>query len=232
MTVTLAFLVLLMVAFLGWLLTQSLRVRPWLAQAAGIAPSRALPQFFTAPRVGLAAFLAVVTSVFALAISAYVMRMAVSPDWLFLPTPRMAWVNTGFLVLGSVALQMAWRAARTGRAENMRLGLALGALGAFAFLVGQILLWRQLKNAGFYLSSDLGSAFFTLMSGLHGVHLLGGLCALLYIAMMMRRGWQPARIREAVGLCAVYWHYLLFVWIVLFVVLFLGAEPLYALCRG
>lgn len=232
MSVTLVFLALLMAAFLGWLLTQSIRVRPWQAQVAGVAHSRALPEFFTAQRVGLATFLAVATSIFALTVSAYVMRMSVTADWHFLPTPRLAWLNTGFLVLGSVALHMAWRAPGKGRPEVLRLGLGFGAIGALAFLVGQVLLWRQLSNAGYFLAGDPGSAFFALMSGLHGLHLLGGLYVLLRIASSVRRGLDPGRIRDAVGLCALYWHYLLFIWIVLFVVLFIGAEPLYALCRG
>lgn len=232
MTLTLVFLALMMAAFLGWLLAQSIRVRPWEAQPAGVAPARPLPEFLTAPRVGLAVFLAVVTSIFALSISAYVMRMSIISDWQFLPTPRLAWVNTGLLALGSLALHMARNAARRGRAEALRLGLWIGAVGGLAFLAGQILLWRQLDNAGYYLSSEPGSAFFVLMSGLHGLHLLGGLFVLLYIALMLRRRAGPAQVREAVGLCALYWHYLLFVWIVLFLVLFVAAEPLYALCRG
>lgn len=232
MSVSLVFLVGLMALFLGWLLVVSIRSRPWVAQPAGVAPPRTLPEGFTAPRIALAVFLAVVTSIFALAISAYVMRMALSPDWRFLPTPRLAWVNTGFLVLGSLALEAARRGARRGRTGELGLRLGLGAVGALAFLAGQFLLWRQLANAGYYLASEPGSAFYVLMSGLHAGHLLGGLAALAWIGRGLRRGMAPSRVREAVGLAAFYWHYLLLVWIVLFVVLFVGAEPLYALCRS
>ena len=156
MSVSLVFVTGLMVAFLGWLLLQSLRVQPWVAQSVGEVA--ALPQRSpnAAPRVALAVFLAVVTSIFALAMSAYVMRMSISADWTFFPTPRLAWVNTGFLVLGSLALEAARRSVRSGRMERMRLGMGVGAVAAVAFLSGQLLLWRQLDAAGLLEVGELG----------------------------------------------------------------------------
>lgn len=232
MTTMLVFLTLLMAVVAGWLIFQSINVRPWVAGSAHVVPLYQVPPAFTAPRVGLAAFLAVVTSVFALTISAYAMRMAASAEWQFLPQPGLAWVNTGFLALGSLALQAAWSAAKHQRQETLRLGLALGGVCTIAFMVGQFLLWRQLSGAGYYLSLYPGSAFFVLMTTLHAVHLLGGVVAMTKIVLKIRRGAAPSQVREGIALCAVYWHYLLFIWIVLFAVLFVGAVPLYELCRG
>ena len=62
--------------------------------------------------------------------------------------------------------------------------------------------------------------------------MLGGLYALLRVVLRLQRGVALPQLREAVGLCAIYWHYLLLVWAVLFTVLFVGAEPLYAWCRS
>lgn len=232
MTVTLIALALLLAVFVGWLLKHSFNTQPWVASGAHGGAVPEMPSFFTVPRVGLAVFLAVVTSVFALAISAYVMRMAASPYWEFLPQPDAIWINTGLLVLGSVGLEAARRAAGRRQPTLLRLGLAVGVLAIVGFMLGQYLVWGQLNAAGYYLTSNPASAFFVIMTALHVVHLAGGLAVLMAGLRRLRRGGTPAQVRESVGLCAVYFHYLLFVWIVLFGVLFVGALPLYELCRS
>ncbi|MFN3842811.1 MAG: heme-copper oxidase subunit III [Rehaibacterium terrae] len=228
MTVSLLVLVLLMAALVTWLVRQSFAGLPWVA---GAVAGPALPRRYTATRLGLGAFIAVATSIFSLTISAYVMRMAVSPEWELLPQPALAWINTGWLVLGSIALQLAWNAARAGKPARLRPALAAGAACTLAFFIGQYLLWRELASAGYALASHPAAAFFVLMSALHALHLAGGLWVLWRTLRRAWRGEPMARLRETVALCAVYWHYLLLVWGVLFTVLFVGAGPLYELCR-
>ena len=118
MTVTLAVLAVIMGLFVVWLVRQSINVRPWVAQSI---PGRAPPLAYglTAPRVGLVAFIAVATSVFAISISAYSMRMHMGSGWLHLHPPPLLWVNTAVLVLASVAIQWTWSAARRGDARNL-----------------------------------------------------------------------------------------------------------------
>jgi cytochrome c oxidase subunit III len=53
----------------------------------------------------------------------------------------------------------------------------------------------------------------------HGAHVLGGLVAWGRTTARVRQGGDPARIRLSVELCAIYWHFLLLVWVVLFAVL-------------
>lgn len=232
MTLTLIFLASLMAVFAGWLIRQSVAGTPWVAGSVHIVPLRAVPPGVTAPRVALGVFLAVVTSIFALTISAYMMRMAVSAEWRFLPNPQLAWANTGMLVAGSLGLQIAWMAAARERPNAFWPALTLGSGCSVAFIAGQYLLWRDLLAAGYYMTEYVGSAFFALMSALHGTHLLGGLFVLARMVRRFRRGAPLSQMRETVALCAVYWHYLLFVWVVLYSVLFVGAMPLYAWCRG
>lgn len=216
MTVTLVFLALLMAALAGWLLSQSINVAPWVAQSATPAHAGRLPQGFTAQRVGLLAFVAVATSIFALSISAYLMRMHMGADWRPLPEPGLLWVNTGILLLASLALQWAWGAARRGDARALAIGLLAGGGFSLAFVVGQYLAWRQLNAAGFYLAANPANAFFYLLTALHAAHLLGGLIAWARTCLKLGRGAAPARVRGAVELCALYWHYLFVVWAVLF----------------
>ncbi|MFA5939202.1 MAG: hypothetical protein WC809_07585 [Sinimarinibacterium sp.] len=237
MTLTLILLATLMAVFSGWLIRQSIADTPWVAASGHVVPLRSVPAGVTAPRVALGVFLAVVTSVFALTISAYMMRMAASAEWRFLPHPQLAWVNTGLLVIGSLGLQIAWTSVKRERPgafwrDAFWLALALGVGCTVAFMAGQYLLWRELMAAGYYMTDYVGSAFFLMMSFLHGAHLLGGLVVLTRAVVAFRRGAPLSRLRESIALCAVYWHYLLFVWIVLYSVLFVGAVPLYGWCRG
>lgn len=232
MTASLLVLTLLIAAFATWLIRQSINVRPWIAESASGGGMSSVPAVVTAPRVGLVVFLAVVTSVFALTLSAYMMRMAATPAWEFLPNAGLAWINTAVLLLASVALQTALGASRRGQPKLMWAGLAAGGLCTLAFIAAQYLLWRQLNGAGFFLATHPAGAFFVLMSTLHALHLAGGLYVLGRAVLRSSRGGAPARLREAMALCAVYWHYLLFVWLVLFGALFVGALPLYELCRS
>jgi cytochrome c oxidase subunit III len=222
MTISLVFIAVLMAIFGGWLFSHSINVRPWEAQptgshSAGSGHPGQLPPAVTAPRVGLAVLLAVVTALFALTISAYLMRMEMGHDWRPLPTPGLLWLNTLVLVLGSIALQWAWGGARRGDDRALRLGLGLGGAFTIAFILGQGLVWRQLDEAGYYLVANPANAFFFLMTALHALHLLGGLAAWARTLFRVRRGAGLSEVRASVELCALYWHYLLVVWAVLFV---------------
>jgi cytochrome c oxidase subunit 3 len=217
--------------FAGWWLShQGLMSRPWLEQGlAGdfVALDRsALPT----AKIGLGVFLAVVGCLFALFTSAYLMRMAVS-DWQPLPLPRQLWLNTGVLVLSSIALQCASVAARRGQIDTVRLGLATAGLTALAFLIGQLMAWRQLTADGYFLTSNPANSFFYLITGMHGLHILGGLVGLGRTTMGAWKGARPERLRLGVELCAMYWHFLLFVWLAVFALLAGWAATYIDICR-
>lgn len=216
MTVTLIFLSLLMAAFVIWLVRQSINVQPWVAESTGADHVPHMPHSATAPRIGLGVFLAVVTALFSLTISAYVMRMEIAPDWRPLPEPGLLWVNTVVLVLGSIFLQWAWHAAKHEHERALRLGLAAGGACTIAFIAGQYTAWLQLVDAGYYVGANPANSFFYVLTGLHVLHLLGGLVAWSGILMKIWDGASAERVRPNVELCAVYWHFLLLVWVVLF----------------
>ena len=232
-------IILLFLAVLGgiaawWLSRQRLASKPWLE--GGVVGSFAGASTSVAPaaRVAVGVFLGVVGSLFALLISAYSIRMR-GTDWVSLPEMKLLWVNTGVLVLSSLALQSAAVSARRGRITDLMVGLAAGTAFALIFLAGQLGVWRELNAAGFLLASHPASAFFYLVTAIHGLHLLGGLAVL---GRMVAVTWGPdgdaVKLRLSVELCAWYWHFLLLIWFVLFSILFLGAwsDWLYALCFG
>ena len=176
-------------------------------------------QALTAGQVGLWLFLATVTMLFAGFTSAILVRRT-APDWQPIPIPELLWLNTGLLVSSSVTMERVRRLARQRQWNTMRSWLVATALLGLLFLTGQVAAWRQLVARGLYLSSNPHSSFFYILTGTHGVHLLGGLFALGYLlARYLPGSLEPAR-RTGLNLFATYWHFLDALWIYLFVVLF------------
>jgi len=207
--------------------------KPWLPQDAveGLHAERAIAA--PAAKTGLRFFLAVVGVLFFLLVVAYAERMRFE-SWRPGPQPFLLWLNTALLVLGSVGLQWARTAANRGQIDGVRGGLAAGGLFTIAFMAGQIVAWRQLRGVPFFDMASPAIAFFYLITALHGLHVLGGLVAW---GRATARAWRAAEVvrplRGGVDLCAVYWHFLLGVWLVLFGLLFSGQgniDVLLALC--
>jgi cytochrome c oxidase subunit 3 len=129
------------------------------------------------------------------------------------------WINTGVLMLSSAALQWTRGAADRQDARGLRIGVLAAAGAALAFVAGQLLAWRQLSASGYFLASNPASSFFYLITGLHALHLLGGLAALGFVGMRVRNGRDPGRLQLSLELCSMYWDFLLLVWLVLFAML-------------
>lgn len=167
-------------------------------------------------KVGLLVFLSAITVLFTLLVISYNGRALLIGDWRPMPDPWLLWLNTGALILSSVAFQRARQSARRGQIDGVRTGLWIAGGLAFAFLAGQLLVSYQLVGLGYYASSNPANAFFYLLTGLHGVHLIGGLVAWARTSARVRRGYSAAQVLLGIELCAMYWHFLLLVWVILF----------------
>ncbi|NLS16434.1 cytochrome-c oxidase [Rhizobium sp. P40RR-XXII] len=213
-----------------WMARQRLTSKPWLeAGIAGDAPDMRGSSATTA-KVGLGIFLAVVGALFTLLISAYLTRLGGS-DWWSIPIPRLLWVNTAALAASSVALQWAKTEARSDQSEMLNTALAVAFMLAVLFLAGQVLAWRQLVAAGYVLADNPSNSFFYMITGLHGLHILGGLFVLGRTTIRARTSPAPARVRLSVDLCAIYWHFMLVVWLILFALFAGWANSFVDLCR-
>ena len=199
-----------------------LTAKPWATDQgkiddlyAGGASTRA------AKKLALRVFLAVVAVLFMLLITAYGGRMAYE-DWRPAPQVGLLWANTFVLILSSVALQWAQYSVRRGQMDGMRVGLLAAGAFTVVFLFGQVLAWRQLATMVYFEVTNPAIAFFYLITGLHGLHLLGGLVAWGGTVAKVWGDFDVAKVRQSVELCTVYWHFLLLVWLVLFGLLFTG----------
>lgn len=184
-------------------------------------------------KTGLHVLMAAMSSMFFLFMLAYILRSQVS-DWEALSEPwqplaksGQLWINTGFLTLASICLQWARSAAKEGQHSFVRNALLLSGLSTLGFIIGQLLFWQQLVIMGYYASSNPANAFFFLLTGLHGIHLMGGLVAWIKPATHALMGSYKASLKISIELCCIYWHYLLIVWLILFA-LFSSSPETYA----
>ena len=213
MTITLLLLTVIMAVVVWWLLRQTLHVSPWVEQSA-IEDGQDAAFALHPVKIGLGVFLAVATSLFVLLVSAYFMRM-MATDWVDLSMPRVLWLNTGALILASVAMQSTTAAARRQQLDAVRIGLMTAGGFSFAFLLGQLWAWQELNAAGYFAAANPANAFFYLLTAIHGLHLLGGLWVWCRTTARVWRGVEVGKVRLSVELCTIYWHFLLLVWLVL-----------------
>lgn len=179
-------------------------------------------------------FIGVASTLFALFLTAYAMRMDGAADWTRLALPPQLWLSSALLLAGSVLMQFAASAARgRWRARARRLLLAGGA-AAVAFLGVQLWAWDALLDARVALAGNPAASFFYVLTALHGLHVLGGLVAWSVAAQALATDEEVHTAARRIALCARYWHFLLAVWAVLFAALgWLTPEIVRVICgRG
>ena len=170
-----------------------------------------------ASMTGLMVLLAATTMAFAAFTSAFVVRRGMSNDWVDLPLPRILWANTAVLIASSVLLEIARRALKRGQRSAFNRYWTIGTVLGGVFLAGQAIAWWQLNQAGIFVATNPSSSFFYLLTASHGLHILGGLTALVYVdvqALRLRLG--PGK-RTAVDVSALFWHFVDGLWIYLMV---------------
>jgi cytochrome c oxidase subunit 3 len=212
-----AIVVALFVGVAAWFAVASrLTAKPWenREQAGDVGALRTSPA-----RIGLWVFMAVVTSLFSLFLSAYSMRMHHSVGWCHLTIPGILWVNTLVLLAASVAMQTASNYVNSGRREPARAALVAAGALSIAFLAGQVLGWRAVGPSLYFIQGSPAIAFFYVLTIAHGLHLLGGLAVLGRAALRFAGGAELIDLRQSLSLCATYWHFLLLVWLAVFAVL-------------
>jgi cytochrome c oxidase subunit 3 len=152
---------------------------------------------------------------------AFLVLKRVSQAWVPLQLPKILWLNTAILLLSSYTLEKARRRLSAidfpGFCKLWRLTTILGIL----FLAGQLVAWLQLVATGIYIASNQATSFFYIFTAAHGVHLVGGVTALLYVAT---RDFEKGKISRttAVEITSYYWHFMDGLWVFLLLLLYLG----------
>ena len=213
--------------------------QPPVAVEGGDDDSRSFDTRLRRARLGMGVAIAGIVMIFVSFTSAYVVRQglptldprtnALVRDWIPVPLPRLLLINTLVLLLSSVTMELARRqAVRAGadlapgpslvapaRNANQISWLAVTAVLGLYFLGGQWMAWRLLAASGFYVATSPSSSFVYLLTGMHGLHLLGGICALLFAgaAFLARRSAGSQLI--LVDVSGWYWHFMALLWVYL-----------------
>ena len=151
--------------------------------------------------------------------SAYVVSQGLGPPWEQLEIRPLAGMNSLILLLSSGTMEYARRRARRelGVPRSLLVTLGLGLL----FVAGQLALFRQLGNEGFYLNTGRQTSFFYVLTSLHGLHVVAGIIGLAFVAgRMQSRGAGDPRRQLRLDIVTLFWHFMGCLWIWIMVVLF------------
>ncbi|MEP6911986.1 MAG: cytochrome c oxidase subunit 3 [bacterium] len=175
-------------------------------------------------RIGMWVAMASILMLFTALTSAYIVRAASSNDWQPLKMPRILLFSTALIIISSGTLEAARRRLKDASNTAHRRWLVLTVALGIGFLLSQLLAWRQLVRQGIYVSSNPHSSFFYVLTATHGVHLLGGLVALVYLSLRTRAAKENqlavVKAQGAADAVTLYWHFMDVLWLYLFVLLF------------
>src|SRR5271155_409208 len=207
--------------------------------AGGARPDQSaldFPARLRRARLGIIVALTGVVMIFVSYSSAYVVRQGLPTldpstgtlvrDWLPLQLPNFLLVNTLVLLVSTLTMELARRQAvrvalAAGNVSNpvtrndtdKMPWLALTAILGLSFLAGQWLVWRELAARGFYVATSPSSSFFYLLTGVHGIHLFGGILALLAAGAISLWRKSAASSAVVVDATAWYWHFMTVLWV-------------------
>ncbi|MEY4810558.1 MAG: hypothetical protein RI986_896 [Planctomycetota bacterium] len=176
---------------------------------------------------GMWVFIAVVAMIFVACILGYVVVRFDQPpgrEWMPEGTPGLPsalLLSSAVLLISSWSMQLAVRAARLG--QQTQLVYAMGAtLGlALLFLAVQALAWNELWTRHVTIESGLYAWTFYVLTGVHALHVIGGLPPMVYVLRRSREGQYTPSDYTGVVLCAMYWHALDVIWMVLYATLWI-----------
>ncbi|MBI4386012.1 MAG: cytochrome c oxidase subunit 3 [Elusimicrobia bacterium] len=175
-------------------------------------------------KLGVWLFLASEVMLFATLFTTYIVLRMAAPSWPagweVLNVP-LATLNTVVLITSSVTMVLAYAKAcerdRAGFYRMIGLTIALG----FAFLVVKAFEYGAKFHHGHFPSTDIFYAVYFTMTGLHGLHVIGGIGFNVYLALWAREHWEHPLFIGRVEYGGLYWHFVDIVWIFLFPGLYL-----------
>ena len=169
-------------------------------------------------------FIVSVAMLFAAWTSAYIVKRG-EPGWSSFELPIQFWINSLIIVTSSLTMIWAHRNLKKDNFEQAKLAISITAILGVAFLIGQFLAWQKMVEMNYYFSgmgSNTSSSFIYVLTGVHGVHIIGGVVYLLILMVAVFKGKVHSKSMTMMELCATYWHFLDVLWLYLFVFLILN----------
>jgi cytochrome c oxidase subunit 3 len=180
----------------------------------------------TNPKLGIWLFLASEVMLFGSLFSSYaLLRMGAEtwPDQSSIVSVPLATLNTVILIGSSVTMVLSWAALKARNLPRFRLFMALTLLAGAAFLVVKAIEYGDKFSHGLYPSTNNFIGLYFTLTGLHAIHVIGGMIVNAFLLGPGTRMWQhqPERFTNRVEVAGIYWHFVDLVWIFLFPVLYL-----------
>ena len=177
-------------------------------------------------KLGIWLFLASEVMLFGGLFSAYILLRTGDPFFMnnqhHLSVP-MAALNTALLITSSVTMVMAWVSLKLDDLKKYKMYMIVTLLCSFAFLIVKYFEYSAKFQHHLYPSVDNFLGIYFTLTGLHGLHIIGGMAVMLYLVVPGIKMWDENKERytnrtEVIGL---YWHFVDLVWIFLFPALYL-----------
>jgi cytochrome c oxidase subunit 3 len=166
-------------------------------------------------------FLVTVVMIFAALTSAYIVRQA-EGNWLEYELPEIFWVTSGIVILSSIALQVAYYAAKKDNFLGVRIGMVLTVVLGIAFLIGQWYSWVALVDREVFFVGNPAGSFLYVFTGLHALHLFSGVIFLIIVLISTFRYKVHSQALNTLEMATTYWHFLGGLWLYLFLFLLLN----------
>jgi heme/copper-type cytochrome/quinol oxidase subunit 3 len=177
-------------------------------------------------KLGIWLFLATEIMLFGGLFSAYIILRVGAATWpkadeiLNIP---LATINTMVLIFSSVTMVMAWASLMMKSVNKFRLYMGLTILCAVIFLVIKYFEYTAKFHHGYFPSTNNFFAVYFTLTGLHGLHIVGGILVNSYFLLVSGREWKhrPIMFTNRVENAGLYWHFVDLVWIFLFPTIYL-----------
>lgn len=140
-------------------------------------------------------------------------------NWNYFEMPWVFWVTSLIVLLSSGTMHLAVQASRKNNLSASVTALWISALLGVAFLAGQFMGWMQLAEIGIYFRDNPANSFLIVLTGLHGLHLVGGIIAVITVLIKSILLLYKPGDSLGIELCATYWHFMGALWIYLFLLL-------------
>ena len=157
-------------------------------------------------------FLVSVIMIFVSLSSAYIVKKGVG-EWVYIDFPSLFQWTTLVIIASSVSMHFAYIAAKRNNIKNIRIGLAITALLAVVFIVGQLRAWGQLVEDGHYFVGNPAGSFIYVFTGLHVIHLVG---AIVFLGIVLGKAFRyqvHSKSMVRIEMCTTFWHFLGGLWL-------------------
>ncbi len=153
---------------------------------------------------------------FAALTSAYVVRKA-EGNWIEFTLPRMFTLSTLAIIISSFTMQYAIYAVKRNQFNNIKIAVITTLGLGLAFIFMQFIAWTTMVNNGIYFVGNPSGSFLYVLSGMHILHLVGGILALIVISVKSIQEKYTSENFLGLQLGAIFWHFLDLLWVYLFV---------------